>query len=74
MWLTQIGDPRQSNPARIKIAEAEGGLEVDVRGSGEPVVMIQTALFADEFAPLADHRSLRDDYQVIVYYRRGYAG
>jgi hypothetical protein len=49
-------------------------LEVDVRGSGEPVVMIQTALFADEFVPLADHRSLRDDYQVIVYHRRGYAG
>lgn len=63
-----------STPNFSRVSLPNAVLEVDVRGSGEPVVMIQTALFADEFVPLADHRSLRDDYQVIVYHRRGYAG
>ncbi len=49
-------------------------LEVEVRGSGEPVVLIQTALTADEFLPLALEPDLRDNYQVILYHRRGYAG
>jgi len=49
-------------------------LEVDVRGSGEPVVLIQTALVADELLPLAGQPSLRDDYQLILYHRRGYGG
>jgi pimeloyl-ACP methyl ester carboxylesterase len=49
-------------------------LEVDVRGSGEPVVLIQTALVADELLPLAMQPPLRDEYQLIVYHRRGYAG
>jgi pimeloyl-ACP methyl ester carboxylesterase len=60
------------NFSRVSLLNAV--LEVDLRGSGAPVVLIQTALFADEFVPLADHPSLRDDYQVIVYHRRAYAG
>ena len=47
-------------------------LEVDVRGSGEPVLLIQTALFADELEPLAG--LLRDRFRVVVMHRRGYAG
>lgn len=54
----------------ISIGEAD--LEVDVRGSGEPVVLIQTALTADQFLPLADQPSLRDAYRVILFHRRGY--
>lgn len=57
---------------RISLPDAV--LEVEVRGSGEPVVLIQTALTADEQAPLADRLLLDGDYQVILYHRRGYAG
>ena len=49
-------------------------LEVEVRGSGEPVVLIQTALLADEFVPLAQQPQLRDSFQTVLYHRRGYAG
>jgi pimeloyl-ACP methyl ester carboxylesterase len=48
-------------------------LEVEVRGTGEPVVLIQTALVADEFLPLASQPALADHYRVIRYHRRGYA-
>jgi len=43
-------------------------------GDGEPVVVIQTALTADELRPLAQHMSRSGGYQVIHYHRRGYAG
>jgi pimeloyl-ACP methyl ester carboxylesterase len=52
----------------------DGALEVEVRGTGEPIVLIQTALLADEFVPLARQSALRDTYQVVLYHRRGYAG
>jgi pimeloyl-ACP methyl ester carboxylesterase len=50
----------------------EGALEVEVRGEGEPVVLIQTALVADELRPLADQLLRGGDVQVIGYHRRGY--
>ncbi len=49
-------------------------LDVEVHGTGEPVVLIQTALTADELLPLARQPDVRDHYQVILYHRRGYAG
>jgi pimeloyl-ACP methyl ester carboxylesterase len=49
-------------------------LEVGVRGSGEPVVLIQTALIAGEFEPVAGDPALEDDYLIVLYHRRGYAG
>lgn len=55
----------------IKVAEAE--LEVSDVGVGEPVVLVQTALMADELQHLATHPSLRA-YRRIAYHRRGYAG
>jgi pimeloyl-ACP methyl ester carboxylesterase len=59
----------------MEIVSANGvDLEVVVRGSGEPVVFIQTALVADEFIPVATQPALRDSYQLILYHRRGYAG
>ena len=39
---------------RVTLPDAT--LEVDVRGSGEPVVLIQTALIADEFEPSPANR------------------
>jgi hypothetical protein len=35
------------------LALAEATLDVEFRGCGEPVVLIQTAVRADEFLPLA---------------------
>lgn len=54
------------------ISVGDAYLDVDVRGSGEPVVLIQTALTADEFLPVARQPALQESYQVILYHRRGY--
>ena len=56
------------------VAIGEVDLEAEVMGEGEPVVIIQTALTADELRPLAQHTALSGGYQVIHYHRRGYAG
>jgi len=63
-----------SRPQWRRVLLPDAALEVDVRGSGEPIVLIQTALVADEFSPLAGQLERWDDYQVILYHRRGYAG
>jgi pimeloyl-ACP methyl ester carboxylesterase len=49
-------------------------LEVDVRGVGEPVLFVQTALATDELLPSAQQPVLVDRYQTILYHRPGYAG
>ncbi|MGJ9371924.1 alpha/beta fold hydrolase [Nesterenkonia sp. CF4.4] len=59
----------------MKLVEVDGiELEVNDVGSGDPVVLVQTALTADELAPLARHLAELGVYRVIVYHRRGYAG
>ncbi|MGH8622453.1 MAG: alpha/beta fold hydrolase, partial [Burkholderiales bacterium] len=52
-----------------------GGIELAVHdvGRGDPVVFVQTALTADELAPLAEHLINRGAYRAILYHRRGYA-
>lgn len=52
-----------------------GGIKLEVHdvGTGDPVVFVQTALTADELAPLAAHLVDRGAYRSIVYHRRGYA-
>jgi len=57
-----------------RVAANGAELEVIRQGSGEPVVLIQTALLADELAPMAEQPALRRGYQLIRYHRRGYAG
>jgi hypothetical protein len=58
----------------MRLVEVDGlELEVHDVGTGDPVVLVQTALIADEFAPLADHLVARGAYRAIVYHRRGYA-
>jgi pimeloyl-ACP methyl ester carboxylesterase len=63
-----------SSPQWRRVAVGDAVLEVEVRGSGEPIVLIQTALTADEFLPLARQPELADRYQIVLYHRRGYAG
>lgn len=58
---------------RELIAVGDAHLEVDVLGHGESVVIIQTALTAEELLPLARAVSQRG-HRVIHYRRRGYAG
>ena len=56
----------------IRVGDVD--LETEVMGAGEPVVVIQTALTADELRPLAEQLARTRGYQVIHYHRRGYAG
>ncbi len=48
-------------------------LEYEVRGSGEPVLLIDM-LIADCFVPLLTEPSLADRYQLIRYHKRGWVG
>jgi pimeloyl-ACP methyl ester carboxylesterase len=57
---------------RVDVGGVE--LEVEVLGDGEPVVVVQTALGADELRPLAEQLAAGGRYRVIHYHRRGYAG
>ena len=57
---------------RVHIDGAD--LEIAVRGLGEPILFVQTALSADELLPIARQPVLGDGFQTIVYHRRGYCG
>lgn len=57
---------------RAQIAGRE--LEYEVRGSGDPVVLVHGALVADAFAPLLAEPVLTERHQLILYHRRDYAG
>ena len=48
-------------------------LEFEVRGTGEPVLLIDM-LIADCFVPLLTEPSLADRYQLIRYHKRGWVG
>ena len=66
---------QRAQPAKTRLVTVgDIALEVHDGGMGDPVVMVQTALTADELRPLAEHLSARGAYHVIVYHRRGYAG
>ena len=56
---------------RVKVNGVE--LEYEVRGSGEPVLLIDM-LIADCFVPLLTEPSLADHYQLIRYHKRGWVG
>lgn len=56
--------------ARVGIDGAE--LETVVFGSGDPVILVPTALTADELLPVAER--LGDRFRVVHYHRRGYSG
>jgi len=49
-------------------------LEYEVRGGGEPVVLVHAGIFADWFKPLLQEPALTGRYRMISYHRVGYAG
>src|ERR687896_137836 len=48
-------------------------LEYEATGSGEPVLLISPVI-ADGFLPLVSEAALADDYRLIRYHKRGWAG
>jgi pimeloyl-ACP methyl ester carboxylesterase len=57
---------------RVRLGDGE--VEALDDGVGEPVVLIQTALVADELLSLAHALRRLGGYRTIAYHRRGYAG
>jgi 3-oxoadipate enol-lactonase len=57
------------NKAQINGVE----LEYQVKGSGEPLLLISPVL-ADGFVPLLAERELADRYRIVVYHKRGWVG
>ena len=56
-------------------AQIDGrALEYEVRGAGEPVVLVHGSHIADAFAPLLAESVLTERYRLILYHRRGFAG
>lgn len=49
------------------------GSEIDSFGTGEPVVVLQTALAADELLPLTAALGALDGLRAVHWHRRGYA-
>lgn len=49
-------------------------LTYDVRGSGEPVLLISTGPIADSFRPFLTENSLVERYRLVAYRQRGQGG
>lgn len=50
------------------------GLEFEVRGEGESVLLVHPGIFADWFTPLLREPSLTSKYRLVHYHRAGCAG
>lgn len=57
---------------RAKVNGVE--LEYEVKGSGEPVLLIGTGPIADSFLPISSGNVLADRYRLIRYHQRGQVG
>ena len=49
-------------------------LEYEIRGAGEPVVLVHHGAGVDWFNPLLEEPVLSDRYRLVRYHRAGYAG
>lgn len=65
--MTPEGPERKRAPVR------GGELEYEIRGDGEPVLLIHGSHIAASFLPIMDEDVLAD-YRLIRYHRRGFAG
>jgi 3-oxoadipate enol-lactonase len=48
-------------------------LEYEIRGRGEPVVLVHAGIFAEWFRPLVAEPALTGRHRVLSYHRAGYA-
>ena len=55
------------------IALPDVRLEYLDRGTGDPLLLIPTALTADEFEPVAERLARSGRYRVLTHRRRGYS-
>lgn len=60
-----------ARPRSIRVDDAL--LAVHDAGKGEPMLLVQTALSAEELVPLGQHPALASSYRVLDLRRRGYA-
>lgn len=56
----------------MRVPVTGGTLAASAEGSGDAVLVVQTALSVDELVPLMGQDLLRDRYRVITFDRRGY--
>jgi pimeloyl-ACP methyl ester carboxylesterase len=49
-------------------------IEYEVRGSGAPMVFIHGAALSDGFVPVIEQPGIVENFQIVHYRRRGYAG
>ncbi len=57
---------------RVALGDVE--LEYEIRGAGEPVVLVHHGAGADWFNPLLEEPVLNGRYRLLRYHRAGYAG
>jgi pimeloyl-ACP methyl ester carboxylesterase len=70
---TRIAQERSmAHPNRASLDGIE--LEYEVRGSGEPVVLVHAGVIASWFTPLLEEPALTGRYRVLSYHRVGYMG
>jgi hypothetical protein len=77
LWLVTMPRPaatgeRTRTMSRASLDSIE--LEYEVRGTGEPVVLVHAGVFARWYQPLLDEPALVGRYRVLTYHRIGYAG
>ncbi len=49
-------------------------IEYEVRGTGDPLLLIHGSILADAFLPLLIEPEIANNFHVISYHRRGFAG
>jgi pimeloyl-ACP methyl ester carboxylesterase len=77
LWLVTMPRPAatQERTRAMSRASLDGiELEYEVRGAGEPVVLVHAGVFARWYQPLLDEPALAGRYRVLTYHRIGYAG
>jgi pimeloyl-ACP methyl ester carboxylesterase len=69
-----LATPRDGRPgwSRANLDGVE--LEYEIRGTGDPVVLVHAGILADWFQPLLDDPTLVGRHRVVSYHRVGYAG
>jgi pimeloyl-ACP methyl ester carboxylesterase len=62
----------ENTRGRVAVDDIE--LEYEVRGAGDPVVLVHAGVFADWFKPLLEDAGLVRRHRLVGYHRIGYAG